>query len=314
MERRVFGPVPSRRLGKSLGVNNIPYKICTYSCIYCQVGKAIKMQINRQEFYKPEELVDEVRNLLNNIQNTQDYPDYITIVPDGEPTLDINLGILIQKLKLLKIPVAVITNSSLIDLPEVQQDLLQADFVSVKADTFSFETWKRLNKPHKQLNINNIIEGVRVFRKKFSGKIVTETMLVNGVNDSTSELIKTAMMIKSFEPDIAYISIPTRPPAYKKVEASGGATVNEAYHIFKNHIDNVELLTGYEGNAFASTGNFRDDLLSITAVHPMREDAVVELLQKTSDNKKILNRLLKDNQIEKTEFGGHFYYLRKFRR
>src|SRR5690554_3234697 len=105
----VFGPVPSRRLGKSLGVNNIPYKICTYSCIYCQVGKAIKMQINRQEFYKPEELFDEVKELLDSIQDEKDFPDYITIVPDGEPTLDVNLGVLIEKLKLLKIPVAVIS-------------------------------------------------------------------------------------------------------------------------------------------------------------------------------------------------------------
>jgi wyosine [tRNA(Phe)-imidazoG37] synthetase (radical SAM superfamily) len=314
MERSVFGPVPSRRLGKSLGVNNIPYKICTYSCIYCQVGKAIKMQINRQEFYNPDDLVDEVKELLNHIQNEKDYPDYITIVPDGEPTLDINLGILIEKLKMLGVPVAVITNASLIDQPEVQNDLLKADYVSFKVDSFSQEIWKKINIPHKQLDLQKIKEGIRVFRNYFSGKMVTETMLVKGVNDSSDELENTARVIQSFEPEVAYIAIPTRPPAFKKVEPPDEVTVNTAYHIFKEYIENVELLTGYEGNAFASAGNFRDDVLSITAVHPMREDAVLELLDKTDGNKNLLDALLQQNLVEQVQFGGHSYYLRKFTR
>jgi wyosine [tRNA(Phe)-imidazoG37] synthetase (radical SAM superfamily) len=314
MERRVFGPVPSRRLGKSLGVNNIPHKVCTYSCIYCQVGKAIKMQINRQEFYKPDDLAGEVKELLNTIQNKNEYPDYITIVPDGEPTLDINLGVLIDKLKSLKVPVAVITNASLIDLPEVQNDLFKADYVSFKADAFSFGIWKKINTPHKQLNIHQIKDGIRVFRNYFSGKMVTETMLVKGVNDFPDELKNTARVIESFEPEVAYIAIPTRPPAFKNVEPPDEATVNSAYHIFKEYIENVELLTGYEGNAFASTGSFRADLLSITAVHPMREDAVLELLHKTGSDKNLLAELLEEKRIEKLEFGEHFYYLRKFRR
>jgi wyosine [tRNA(Phe)-imidazoG37] synthetase (radical SAM superfamily) len=314
MERRVFGPVPSRRLGKSLGVNNIPYKICTYSCIYCQVGKAIKMQINQQEFYKPDDLVDEAKELLSNIQDKKDYPDYITIVPDGEPTLDINLGVLIEKLKTLGVPVAVITNASLIDLPEVQNDLLNANYVSFKADAFSPETWKKINIPHKQLDLQRIKEGIRVFRNYFSGKMVTETMLVKGVNDSPDELKNTARIIESFEPEAAYIAIPTRPPAFNNVEPPDEITVNAAYHIFKKYIKNVELLTGYEGNAFASAGNFRDDLLSITAVHPMREDAVLELLNKTDGNKNSLAALLQENLVEKVQYSGHSYYLRKFTR
>lgn len=314
MERRVFGPVPSRRLGKSLGVNNIPYKICTYSCTYCQVGKAIKMQINRQEFYKPDELVDEVKALLSNIQNEKDFPDYITLVPDGEPTLDINLGVLIDKLKSLKVPVAVITNASLIGQPEVQNDLLKADYVSVKADSFSSETWKKINLPHKRLDIHRIADGILAFREKFSGKMVTETMLVKGVNDSPEELKNTAWFIESFAPDVAYLAVPTRPPAFKKVEPSNEATVNTAYHIFREYIENVELLTGYEGNAFASTGNFSDDLLSITAVHPMREDAVLELLGKTGGDKQLLTALIEHKKVEKLQFNGHLYYLRKFSR
>ena len=130
----IFGPVPSRRLGKSLGVNNIPYKFCTYACIYCQIGKAIKIQNKRQTFYKTEKLVEEVQSILSYIKSSSEYPDYITIVPDGEPTLDINLGKLIKDLKIFNVPVAVITNASLINNADVYRDLLIADYISVKID------------------------------------------------------------------------------------------------------------------------------------------------------------------------------------
>lgn len=144
--------------------------------------------------------------------------------------------------------------------------------------------------------------------------MVTETMLIKGVNDSPDELKNTAWVVENFAPDVAYIAIPIRPPAFKKVEASDEATVNEAYHIFKEYIDNVELLTGYEGNAFASTGNFSDDLLNITAVHPMREDAVLELLRKTGGDDQLLTALIEHKKVEKLQFNWHFYYLRKFSR
>jgi wyosine [tRNA(Phe)-imidazoG37] synthetase (radical SAM superfamily) len=314
MERKIFGPIPSRRLGKSLGVNNIPYKICTYQCKYCQIGKAIKMQVNRQEYYKPEDLVGEVKTVLSSIKNHHEYPDYITIVPDGEPTLDINLGELIERLKDLKIPVAVITNASLILLPDVQNALLNADYVSVKADTFNTETWKRINIPHKSLNLNEIKSGISSFARQYTGKLVTETMLVKGINDSYIELENTACFIETFGPDTAYIAIPTRPPAFKDTMPPDEKDVIKAYHIFKENIDKVELLTGYEGNAFSSTGDFKEDILSITAVHPMREEAVLELLHKTDDNNSLLTSLIEDKLIEKLHYSGHTYYLRRFRK
>jgi len=314
MERRIFGPVPSRRLGKSLGVNNIPHKICTYSCLYCQVGKAIKMQVNRQKFYKPVDLVDEVKMILGKIQNESEYPDYITIVPDGEPTLDINLGKLITMLKTTGVPVAVITNGSLINIPDVREYLLESDYVSVKADVFNVKKWHLLNKPHKRLDLNEIINGTRSFAQEFSGKFVTETMLIKGINDSDSDLTDTMQHIVTFKPDTAYIAIPTRPPAYKEAIPPDENTVNRAYHIFREHIVKVELLTGYEGNAFSSTGNFREDLLSITAVHPMREDAVLELLNKSNGDYSLLIELIDSKLIEKLEYESHNYYLRKFSR
>jgi len=312
--RRVYGPVPSRRLGKSLGVNNIPYKICTYSCIYCQLGKAVKVQASRQEFYKPTELLEEARKVLSRIQNKNEYPDYITIVPDGEPTLDRNLDMLIQKLQTLEIPVAVISNASLIHLPEVQHALLEADYVSLKIDTVNRETWRKINKPHRSLRLDEIVSGIRSFAGNYTGKLVTETMLLQGINDSQKELEEVARFIETFGADTVYLAIPTRPPAYKEAIPADEYALNKAYHIFMEHAGHVELLTGYEGNTFSSTDNFREDLLSITAVHPMREDAVLELLNKTKVNHGLLDSLVEENLIRKTQYGGYTYYLRRFRK
>jgi len=148
--------------------------------------------------------------------------------------------------------------------------------------------WHKLNKPHKNLNLNEIISGTRLFAREYTGKLVTETMLIKNINNSYGDLVYTTQVIATYNPAIAYIAIPTRPPAYKEAVPANENDVNRAYHIFKEHISKVELLTGYEGNAFSSTGNFRDDILSITAVHPMREDAVQELLNKTSGDYSLL--------------------------
>ena len=308
----IFGPVPSRRLGMSLGINNIPPKVCSYSCLYCQVGKGDVRQTTRQMFYEPDYLVEQVKSVLAKITDKNSYPDYITIVPDGEPTLDINLGILIDKLKLLKIPVAIITNASLINLPDVREELLKADYVSIKSDSFNAAIWKKIDVPYKTLNLQDILQGIRLFSSEFKGKLVTETMLVKGINDTPEDLLNTAQVISSFNPDTSFLSVPTRPTAYRKVEKPDERTVTMAYGIFSEHIKNVELLTGYEGNAFASSGNFMEDILSITAVHPMREDAVMQLLNKSGEKEVILLELIASSKIEKVNYQGQNYYLRRF--
>jgi len=309
---KVFGPVPSRRLGKSLGINNIPYKICTYSCIYCQIGKAVKMMGKRQEFYKPDELVKEAKTVLRNLQDNSVYPEYITIVPDGEPTLDIHLGELIEKLKTINIPVAVITNASLMNLPDVKNELLKADYISVKIDTVNQVTWRKINKPYKSLELEGILNGILSFEKNFKGKLTTETMLIKGVNDTLNEFIELADYINTLGPDIAYLAIPTRPPAFETAVPVDESKINEAFHIFSKKFVAVEFLTGYEGNAFSSTGNPQEDIMSITAVHPMREDAIEELLKRNNASFNLVNELLEENLIRRTSFHGKNYYIRKF--
>ncbi len=312
MEKHVFGPVPSRRLGRSIGINNIPPKVCSYSCSYCQVGKAIRMQIKRQPFYPPEMLVKEVRQLLQQLQHTDEYLDYLTIVPDGEPTLDSQLGALIAQLKQFNIKIAVIINGSLLYLPDVREDLSQADYVSVKIDSVVESVWRKINKPLKQLQLNTILEGISTFAKEYKGMLVTETMLLKDINDNHESLEQTAAYIQTLKPAIAYLGIPTRPTAMIDAFPADEETVNIAYHLFQTKLNRVELLTGYEGNAFSSTGNFEEDILSITAVHPMREDAVVVLLNKTMSSVEQLNKLLDKQMLKKVYYQNNIYYVRRF--
>lgn len=310
---KVFGPVPSRRLGKSLGVINLPRKYCSYSCLYCQCRKTRHVQIHPQKFYNPGEIISEVSPILNELRIKRAIPDYITIIPDGEPTLDINLGDQIKGLKQFEIPVAVITNGSMLFDIHVQNALLKADYVSVKVDSTNEQTWKKINKPAPGLHLEEILHGIHAFTKIFKGKLVTETMLLNDINDSNRDIYETALFLGRLRPAIAYLAIPTRPPAFATAEPVDEEKMVEAFEIFSSLIDQVELLTGYEGNAFSSTGNLEKDILSITSVHPLREEAVFALQKQTSDNINVVKRLLAFEKVEKISYEGHIYYLRKFR-
>ncbi len=307
MENLIFGLVTSRRLG----INNIPREICSYSCAYCQIGKAEIIQYQRMGYYDPDEILRQVELKLKRL-NTEDYPEYITIVPDGEPTLDIHLNILIQKLKTFGIPVAIITNSSLINEESVQGALYNANYLSFKVDSVINNSWKKINKPHKSIKLNSILSGIENFAKSYRGVLVTESMLLKGINDNSMEIRLLANFIQTIHPAVAYIAIPTRPTAFENIIGADEFSVAYAYHEFKEKNINVEHLTGYEGNAFASSGNFTADILSITAVHPMRKDAVLALMAKTNETEEVLNGLLEQQLIQKLEFDNQDYYLRKF--
>jgi len=303
----IFGPVPSRRFGNSIGVNHIPPKVCTYACRYCQLGNAIQMQTERDQFYKPEALIAEVETRLKTVSNV----DYITLVPDGEPTLDREIGTLLRGLKQYGIPLAVITNASMLWDETVRDELAEADCVSVKVDAIHEDTWRKVDRPHKNLNFTSVLNGVRQFAKEYQGKLITETMLIQGYNDNETELAGIAKFIGEIQPATAYIAIPTRPPADKSVKPADEKALQIAFAQFSEHVKHVELLIGYEGNAFSASGNAASDLLSITAVHPMREDAVMELLAKNNADIKVLDKLIAEDKIRRLTYQGNTFYLRR---
>jgi len=310
-DKIVFGPVPSRRLGRSLGINNIPPKICTYSCIYCQIGRTFKMSSERTIFYQPEYIFESVKSKVNDTIKKGGSIDYLTFVPDGEPTLDKNLGIEIDLLKSLGIKIAIITNSSLLGLDDVRADLYKADLVSVKVDSIDPEIWKKINRPYKALDIEEIKSGLIKFSKNFKGILFTETMLVRDYNDTPLDLINTASFIKRLNPQKSFISVPIRPPAEKSADIPKEDTINLAYQIFNENNLEAELLMGYEGNDFFYSGNVEEDLLSIVSVHPMREDALDSYLRKAGRGFDIITNMIEKDKIREINYKGKKYYLRK---
>lgn len=308
-----FGPVPSRRLGRSLGINNIPPKICSYACVYCQLGKTYQMKIIPQTFYLPGQLYEQVQERVKRSREREEHIDYLTFVPDGEPTLDINLGEEIKLVKSLGIKVAVISNGSLLDRRKVMENLLEADLVSLKVDSVDEDVWKKINRPHKKLNLNTILNNMLKFGSVFKGKIITETMLVKGVNDGIEHMERVAEFIAQLNTEKVYLSIPIRPPARRWVQAPQEEVINRCYNIFKKSISQVEYLIGYEGNAFDFTGEVAKDILSITSVHPMREEAMRDFLKKTGSDWTIIHKLIEEGRLVETEYEGKKFYIRKLK-
>jgi len=160
----------------------------------------------------------------------------------------------------------------------------------------------------------SILEGALAFAESYTGELVTETMLVVGINDGEEHLEAVAGFLAHLQPDRAYVSIPTRPPAEPWAQAPAEEVVNRAYHILEKEVAQVEYLIGYEGNAFAFTGNVEQDLLSITSVHPMRQDAVSDYLARADAAWSVIERLVAEGELVETEHDGHIFYLRRLRR
>lgn len=307
----VYGPVPSRRLGRSLGINNIPPKKCPYSCVYCQVGVTRDMQVSRAAFYEPADIYRQVVTKVSQAEKKDERIDYLAFVPDGEPTLDINLGKTIDLLKPIGIPIAVITNASLLPKPDVIDDLKKADWVCVKVDAITPRVWRRVNRPHGSLELSSILKGISDFAASYTGILVTETMLVRNINDTPAEARDIAAFLGTIKPSRSYISIPTRPPAEPVLPASDDS-ISITWQLFQENVDDVQYLIDYEGNEFSLTGGIKDDILSITAVHPMRHDAIAEFLKKADAGWDIIDDLLEKKLLVSLEFQGQKFYQRTF--
>lgn len=309
---QVFGPVPSRRLGSSLGISNVLPKTCSYACVYCQLGNLPGITSKRRAVFDPGQLVQEVAARLNLLAARGERPDYLTIVPDGEPTLDLNLASLIEGLKPLGVKIALISNGSTLDLAEVRQSLSMADWVSIKMDSLREEVWKKVNRPHGKIRFEDVRSGILEFSREYQGFLAMETMLVKDLNDSREDLEEVASFLGEIKPDRAYLAVPTRPPAEDWVFPAAEGRLAQGYQIFQEHGVETELLIGYEGNQFSSTGDLESDLLSITAVHPLREDAVDALVHRSGGNQAVVRRLIAEGRLARSEYQGQRYYIRKF--
>jgi wyosine [tRNA(Phe)-imidazoG37] synthetase (radical SAM superfamily) len=265
----------------------------------------------RQNFYETEKLVLDVEAHLKKLDKDHT-PDYLTFVANGEPTLDINLGREIKLLKKSGIPIAVITNSSLMHHKHVQDDLMEADWVSVKVDAIDVTVWEKINRPLAGMDFEKILVGLRSFASRYKGKLNTETMLVQGYNDMTSQLKQSAAFIAMLKPQKVYLSIPTRPPAVRAIKPVQEEKLTEAWQIYQEAGLTAELLTGFEGTDAGSTGNAYEDILNIAAVHPLREDIITKILEKTKTSPVLIDSLVRQGLIKGTKYRGKIYYVRNY--
>jgi len=213
---QIYGPVPSRRLGFSLGVDIIPFKICSLDCVYCQLGRTTNKTLERRKYTMADQVLKELEGVLKEGRKV----DYITFSGSGEPTLNSNIGRMVNRVKkMTSIPVAVLTNGTLLYQPQVREDLLEADLVIPSLDAASQNIFERVNRPYPSLKTNEIISGMSTFSKEFEGKLWLEIMLVKGINDSLEEIKKMAQAIEKIDPDKIQLNTVIRPPAEKFAQA-----------------------------------------------------------------------------------------------
>ena len=305
-----FGPIPSRRLGFSLGINNIPVKHCSYACTYCQVGPTRPLEIKRSSFYPIEEIVAAVQQKVTEAAHKGQTIDYLSFVPDGEPTLDLQLAEEIKALRQFNIPIAVICNATLINDPEVIDTLCLADWVSLKVDSVIEDTWRKINRPHGKLRLNEILEGILAFKEIFPNTLVTETMLLKDINDDDRHLHAAVNYIAKVEPATAYLSIPIRPPSEARIEIPTPERLKAAYTLFLAKLPTTKALFDLEEPAFVSTGDLRNDILSITAVHPMREAPLRKMIAEAEGNWTVIEKLVSEGLLQEIIYNGERFFRR----
>jgi wyosine [tRNA(Phe)-imidazoG37] synthetase (radical SAM superfamily) len=305
-----FGPIRSRRLGWSLGVNPIPPKHCSYACVYCQLGRTSHMSLERRAFRSPREVATAARRHLHACRASGRPVDALTVVPDGEPTLDVNLGRLVAALAGLGPPVAVITNGSLLDRDDVRADLARAHWVSVKVDAGTDEVWRSVDRPHGRLRFAHIRAGAEAFAAEFGGTLVTETMLVPGCNDSDAALGAVADRLAALRPAVAYLAVPTRPPAEGWVSPPTADDLVRAHAILSESTPTVELLTGEPEELVTASSDLERDLVAITAVHPLDEGGVVALGGGKASALDAAAALVGRGRLAEVVYGGRRFFVR----
>ena len=300
----IFGPVPSRRLGESLGVSPIPEKTCNYSCIYCQLGRTNNRVGDRGEFFPLDKILEE----FDSVEDVDSKCDVITIVGDGDPSLYSRLGDLIIELQLrTEKPVAVITNGALLCNEDVRNELLSADIVLPSLDSTNELMWKKVDRPHHNLNYNDVYNGLVTFSQEYKGQLYMELMLMDGINDDDENLFAFKKLLEPVRYDRLYINTPVRPPAESFVRECSAERIARA----------VEVLGGISIESLAA-GTFGSDIkddyeavLSIIGRHPMNQHEIKSFLdsRENKNQEEIFTKLQENSKVEKKEYKGYITYI-----
>lgn len=296
----IFGPVPSRRLGGSLGISPIPKKTCNYSCIYCQLGRTDHLTNQRKMFFPVQAILEEFEQFLLKSESF----DVVTIVGEGEPTLYLGLGELIKEIKKrTEKPVAIITNGALLYDPQVRSDLEEADIVLPTVDAYDQVSFKKINRPYGTMAYEQVQAGLKTFSEIFKGQLWIEIMLIDGINDDDESLAKYKRILEGIRYDRLYLNTPVRPPAEPYAKAVSPERMKLA----------VEVLGGISIDMLASEGfhseisDHKEALLSIIKRHPMNQFEIEGFLKSRGcgDPDAVLVELRKDRSVETILYKGY---------
>lgn len=304
----VFGPVRSRRLGLVLGINNIKPNICSYNCIYCPSGNKTCCSICTNNCLNPYELHISVRHKLTDISKMDDKINFIVFTGSGEPALDTQLSKEISILREFGFKIAVFTNGSLIWNKHIRENLMFADYVSIKIDTVNPDTWQKINRPHKRLRYDLILEGIKEFSKDYKGILSTETMLIKNINDSNVEINGLAKYLNTLKTEASYFTVPIFPPEKSYAVSPEADILEHLKDLIKEKVTKPVLLCCPEDEEFIATDDFENELLGLLAIHPVGKDAVKYYINNEKDRNK-LNEMIDNKTIKEVEFHGKYYFM-----
>ena len=304
MSEYVFGPVPSRRLGRSLGIDLVPFKTCTYNCIYCQLGSTTNLTLERKEWVPFNKVLEEAREKFR----SADGIDYITFSGSGEPTLHSRIGELIREFKrLTSIPVAVLTNGSLLWQADVQDDLLEADLVIPSLDAPDRGLFRHVNRPHPDLAFDQVVEGLARFRDRYRGKIWLEVFLLSGITGIAGEVRKIADLARTVRPDLVQLMTATRPAPMDFVEPVSMEDMQGFAHLFEVPVDAVPAVSPIARDVLSKAG--REEILRLLERRPCTvEDIALGLGIPPAEAEKYVADLDAHGQLKRKRSNGAIYY------
>jgi len=303
MMKYVYGPVPSRRLGFSLGVDVIPYKVCTLDCIYCQLGRTTQKVIERKAYFNADDVLEELTDFLAK----NPHIDFITFSGSGEPTLNSELGIMIKRLKSMSsVPVAVLTNGTLFSIEDVRKDLMEADVVLPSLDAASQHVFKRINRPHESLETATIINGLKNFRDMYKGQIWLEIMLVKGVNDNREELSRIKDPLHKIRPDKIHLNTVIRPPSEVYAEALD-QTEMTAIKDFLG--EGCEVVAEFRGKMAEEAEDAESSIAEMAKRRPITAVDIASVIGVSESNaEKMAESLTARGRLKEKRYHGKKYY------
>jgi wyosine [tRNA(Phe)-imidazoG37] synthetase (radical SAM superfamily) len=302
----IFGPVPSRRLGYSLGIDIMPFKTCSYDCIYCQLGPTTLKTIERREYVPVNELIQELKTKLKAIVS----PDYVTVSGSGEPTLHSGIGELIKEVKsITDIPVAVLTNGSLLFMDVVRKSLMNADLVLPSLDAGDEMMFRKINRPHPDISFDEMSDGIMNFCNEYKGRTWLEVFFVDGVNANESEIIKIVSKTQKINPDKVQLNTCDRPAAKEFVRPVSTRHLKE---ILSSFSDNAEIIAG-NLKAHDSTPTrrdlIRDEIINLLKRRPCRiNDISLSTGLSPNEALKTVDTLIRLSDISAEISGQELFY------